>query len=62
MTKAGAKILEGARQALEYVRCKHDWERSVTTIKANMIVGQVDYCAKCGTRRTQTTQAPAVME
>lgn len=55
-------MIEGAKQALEYVRCDHAWERVSTRIEARMITHQVDLCAKCGTRRTQTTKPPAVME
>jgi len=59
MSKAGSKIIEGAKQALEYVRCDHAWQRVSTSIRAKMITGQVDFCPKCGTRRTQTTKPTA---
>ena len=52
MTKAGDKIIKGAREDIAYVRCQHRWERLSTRVEGRMITGQVDTCDKCGARRT----------
>jgi hypothetical protein len=58
MTKAGQKLIEVAKQALQYARCRHKWARLSTRVESGKITGQVDLCDRCGTRRTQQMAAP----
>lgn len=53
MTKAGQKMIEGAKAALACVKCPHDWQTVSLRVKDQKVVGKVCVCANCGTRRTE---------
>lgn len=52
MTKAGEKMIRGAKEALKVARCRHQWERLETKVLGGKVVRTLDVCRKCRCRRT----------
>lgn len=56
MSKAGIKIIEGAKQALKVVECDHDWHIITADLDVEGNIRKiVDHCDFCGARRTRFT-------
>lgn len=54
MSRFGKKMVEAAKDAVAFAKCRHKWIVLSTRVEEGRVTGGTFLCAKCKCRKTET--------